>query len=302
MAKTKISITINEKTLQDIDSIIDNVYIRNRSQDIEHLAKNALGENKTAVILLGGNEGNIKISKNEFSPTARIKNSTVIGMAIKKLRENNFKTLFIVARHNLLTKMFEMLKDGAEYGVKINYVEEKSANGTADSLRLLKGKIKNNFIVVYGDIIFSKINIEEKSSNGTADSLELLKGKINTNFIVVYGDIIFSKINIDELWNDHIKQNSVATIMLTTSPKPSEKGTVRVEGNKVLTFTQKQKKSDIYLVFSPIFVAEPQIFEYSGSSLESNVFPKLAEKGLLNGHLSSEKELHIHTKKDLDRI
>ena len=265
MTKTKISITINEKILQDIDSIIDNVYIRNRSHAIEHLAKNALGENKTAVILLGGNEENIKISKDEFRPTARIKNSTVIGMAIKKLRENNFKTLFIVARHNLLTKMFEMLKDGAEYGVKINYVEEKSANGTADSLRLLKGKIKNNFIVVYGDIIFSKINIEE-------------------------------------LWNDHIKQNAVATIMLTTSSKPSEKGTVRVEGNKVLTFTQKQKKSDIYLVFSPIFVAEPQIFEYSGSSLESNVFPKLAEKGLLNGHLSSEKELHIHTKKDLDRI
>ena len=158
-----------------------------------------------------------------------------------------------------------MLKDGTDYGVKINYVEEKSSNGTADSLGLLKGKIK-------------------------------------TNFVVVYGDVIFSKINIDELWNDHIKQNSIATIMLTTSPKPSEKGTVRVEGNRVLTFEQKPKKSDIYLVFSPIFVTEPQIFEYSGPSLESDVFPELAEKGLLNGHLSSEKEIHIHSKKDLDRI
>lgn len=55
MSKSKISITINEKTLKEIDFIVDNVYIRNRSQAIEHLVKNALGENKAAVILLGGN-------------------------------------------------------------------------------------------------------------------------------------------------------------------------------------------------------------------------------------------------------
>ncbi|MBS3105464.1 hypothetical protein J4234_04355 [Candidatus Woesearchaeota archaeon] len=265
MPKTKISITINGKTLQDIDSIIDNIYIRNRSQAIEHLAKNALGENKAAVILLGGNDGHLRISKEDYRPTARIKNNSVIELGLKKLRENNFKTVFIVARHNLLTKLFEMLKDGTNYGVKINYIEEKSSNGTADSLRLLKGRV-------------------------------------NANFLVVYGDLIFNKINIEELWNDHIKQNAIATIMLTTSSKPSEKGTVRVEGNKVLAFTQKPKKSDIYLVFSPIFVAEPQIFEYSGASLEFNVFPELADKGLLNGHLSSEKEVHIHTKRDVENL
>ncbi|MBI2659757.1 hypothetical protein HYX07_01180 [Candidatus Woesearchaeota archaeon] len=265
MPKSKISITINEKTLQDIDSIIDNIYIRNRSQAIEHLAKNALGENKSAVILLGGDEGHIRIGRDEYRPTAKIRNSFVIELALKKLRENNFKTIFIVARHALLTRLFEMLKDGTGYGIKISYIEEKSSNGTAGSLRLLKGRI-------------------------------------STNFLVVYGDIVFNKINIEELWNDHIKQNAVATIMLTTSSKPSEKGTVRVEGNKVLTFTQKPRKSDIYLVFSPIFVTEPQIFEYSGNSLESDVFPELAEKGLLNGHLSSEKEIHIHSKKDVDNL
>ncbi len=262
MPKKKISITINGKTLQDIDGIIDNIYIRNRSQAIEHLVNNALGENKIAVILLGGKEEHLRISGNEYRPTAKAGKNIVIGLALKKLRENGFKTVFIVARHALLTRLFEILKDGSAYGVKINYIEEKIAKGTADSLRLLKGKISSNFLVVYGDIIFSRINIEE-------------------------------------LWNDHIKQNAVATIMLTTSSKPSEKGTVRVEGNKVLTFTQKPRESDIYLVFSPIFVAEPHIFDYNGASLESDVFPGIAEKGLLNGHLSSEKELHVHSRKDL---
>jgi len=265
MSKKKISITINEKTLNDIDAIIDNIYIRNRSQAIEHLASNALGENKTAVILLGGDEKRLKISENEYRPTAKIKNNTIVEFALKKLRENNFKTIFIIARNKLLTRLFEILKDGVSYGVKINY-------------------------------------IEEKTSNGTAESLKLVRGKINANFLVVYGDLYFSKINIEELWNDHLKQNSIATIMLTTSSKPSEKGTVKVEGNKVLAFTQKPKKSDIYLVFSPIFVADPQIFEYAGTSLESDLFPALAEKALLNGHLSSEKEVHVHSKRDLSRI
>ena len=265
MSKKKISITINEKTLSGIDTIIDNIYIRNRSQAIEHLIKNALGDNKNAVILLGGSETHLRIPKYGYRPTAKIRGITVIELGIKKLRDNNFKSIFIIARHNLLTKLFELLKDGADYGVKIQYIEEKSSNGTADSLRLLKGKV-------------------------------------NANFLAVYGDIIFNKINIDELWNDHIKHNSIATIMLTTSPKPSEKGTVKVEGNKVLSFTQKQKKSDIYLVFSPIFVAEPNVLDYEGPSLEFDVFPALAEKGLLNGYLSSEKEAHIHSKKDLERI
>jgi|TARA_B100001971_G_C18256340_1_gene582478 NDP-sugar pyrophosphorylase family protein len=262
--KTKISITINKKTLGDIDSIIDNVYIRNRSQAIEHLAKNALGENKTAVIMAGGAEEKLKIGDN-YRMTVKVKNSTLVEVAIGKLRDNGFKTIYIVARPKILTRLFEILKDGSMYGVKVNYVEE--------------GK-----------------------SNGTADSLKLLKGKINSNFLVVYGDLYFNKIKIDGLWNEHIKQNSVVTIVLTTSSRPSEKGTVKVEGNKVLNFTQKPKESDIYLVFSPIFVTGPEIFEYSGASLEKDVFPILAERGLLNAHLSSEKEVHVHTMMDVNKV
>jgi NDP-sugar pyrophosphorylase family protein len=262
--KDKISITIERSVLKDIDSIVDNIYIRNRSQAIEHLVNLALGENKTAVILAGGPEDKIKVS-NDYRITIDINGKSVVQRAVEKLRESGFKNIFIVARQTLLTKIFNIMRDGSTYGVKISYIEEKKSNGTAESLRLLKGKIDSEFLVVYGDIIFKKINIEE-------------------------------------LWNDHLKQNALATIMLTTSSKPSEKGTLRVEGNKVLTFTQKPKESDIYLVFSPIFVACPEIFEYSGQSLEKNVFPEIASRNLLNGHLSSEKEIHIHSTEDIKAL
>ncbi len=259
--KQKISITINKEILKRIDSVVDNVIIRNRSQAIEHLVNNALGENRAAVILSGGDEKSMKISENEYRITARIGKSTLVEKAVKKLRQNSFKNIFIIARSNILTKVFEILKDGSSYGVKVSYVEEKKSNGSAESLRLLNGKL-------------------------------------NFSFLVVFGDIIFDKINIEELWNQHVRQNAIATLMLTTSPKPSSKGIVKMEGTKILKFEQKPEHSDIYIGFSSMFAAEPEILSYRGQSLEYDVFPKLAEKGLLEGHLSSEKEVHIHTKED----
>ena len=104
---TKISITINEKIINEIDSIIDNIFIRNRSQAIEYLVQNSLGGNKTAVILSGGPEKKISIPGIGYRPLAKLNGSTVIEKAIKKLRENGFKKIYIVARHKILTKIFE---------------------------------------------------------------------------------------------------------------------------------------------------------------------------------------------------
>ncbi len=260
--KKKISITMDENILKDIDAIIDNIIIRNRSQALEFLAKNALGENKTAVVLSGGDESSLKISEKEYRITAKIGNSTVVERAIKKLRESGFKEIYIIARQKVLTSVFDIVKDGSSYSVKINYVEEKESKGSGDTLNLVKGKIKKNFLAVYGHILFDKINIEE-------------------------------------LWNRHVRQNSVATLLLTTVANPKEKGTVIMEGDKILDFVQKPKQTDIYLVFSPIFVATPDIFNYCEGRLEYEVFPKLAKLRLLAGHVSAEKEQHIHTAEDV---
>jgi metal-responsive CopG/Arc/MetJ family transcriptional regulator len=45
--KKKISITIGDHTIRDIASIIDNLFIRNRSQAIEYLVSSSLSEKKT---------------------------------------------------------------------------------------------------------------------------------------------------------------------------------------------------------------------------------------------------------------
>ncbi|MBD3204364.1 hypothetical protein GF327_08795 [Candidatus Woesearchaeota archaeon] len=259
--KKKISITMNRKTLKEIDNIIDKIYIRNRSQAIELLVNKALGENKNAVLLSGGPEDLLAINS-EFRITAKIKDSYLIEHAINKLREDGFKNIYIVGRHKIITKVFNIVQNGSKYGVELTYIEEQESQGTADSLRLLRGRI-------------------------------------NSTFLVIYGDILFNRINIEELWNTHIKKTGIATLMLTTTPNPNKKGVVKIEGSKILEFEQKPKGSDIYLGFSSIFIAQPELLEYSGKSLEKDIFPVLAKKGMLNGHLSANKEKHIHTKQDI---
>ncbi len=262
--KEKISITIEESLLKEIDNSIDNIYVRNRSQAIERFITKSIGEEKTAVILAGGEESRILIGE-EFMIGMGIGGKPLLEHGIKKLRESGFKNVFIIGRERVLTRAFEILRDGTAYGVKVNY-------------------------------------IEEKVSRGTANTLKLIRGRVNSRFLVVYGDIYFANISLEKVWEAHLREVPIATLMLTTSPKPSEKGTVTMEGTKVLQFIQKPKESDVYLVFSPIFVAEPEILEYEGGSLERDIFPKLAERGLLRGYLSSEKEIHIHKKEDVKNI
>ena len=87
---------------------------------------------KVAVILSGGTEESQHIPGIGFRPLAKIHGESVVEKALKKLRSHGFKKVFIVARHELLTKFFELVKDGSHYGVEITYVEEQASKGSAD--------------------------------------------------------------------------------------------------------------------------------------------------------------------------
>lgn len=264
--KEKISITVDKQILKNVDSFIDRLFIRNRSQAIEVLLKNYLDKTRPAVILLGGHEERLKIG-NEYTPMVKIKGTPLIERAIKKLRKNNFKDVYIIARKKILDLIFSLLKSGEHYGVKIRY-------------------------------------IEEEESEGSAQSLKLIKKEISSTFLVLYGDIYFDNIKIDDLWNFHIKNNAISTLSLISFGEPSIKGQVFLEGNKIVQFNQKPKpdKNNSYIVWCPICICEPEILQYSGKSLEEDIFPILAKKDLLKGYTNAEREIHIHNKQDLENI
>lgn len=272
--KRKITITIAEKVLKNVDSIVDRVYIRNRSQAVEYLIEKTLGEAKTAVILATGPVQQLQIGRSEYQATISLGTTSVIEIALRNLRENGFKKIFIVGDPLVLTAIFSRVGDGKRYGVQISFVEDRDPPGTGESLRLLKGELKSTFLVVFGDMIFTRIDI-------------------------------------NKLWKHHFRHRGIATIMVNDralikggTAVPINANTVEMDGDLAICVHRKslsaaKSRSEPSLVFSSLFVAEPEIFSYTGNWIENDIFPVLAEKQLLYCYVSSEQALHIHSRDDV---
>lgn len=271
--KEKVTIAIDAKILRSVDSYIDKVYIRNRSQAISYLLEHKLWRDKVAVILATGPSEQLRITKSEYRPTAHIGDKTVIELALSTLRDNGFKKIYVIGEQQILTSIFNVVGNGHSHGVHVEFVEDKNPPGNAASLRLLKGEITSPFLVVFGDILFSHVNI-------------------------------------DKLWKHHFTNNGIATLMatqcsLTKGGKvvPIKYSILNVEGNRVKKVHVAGTLHDDFeegsmLTYSSILVAEPSLLEYSGNWLDSDVFPPLAEKKLLYSYISEEAGFHIHSKED----
>ncbi|MBU1135995.1 MAG: sugar phosphate nucleotidyltransferase [Nanoarchaeota archaeon] len=267
--KKKISITINDKILRDIDSIVDNIFIRNRSQGIEYLIKKALKESKIAIILAGESmKGSPDKIRNRYG--LKVGHLTIIEKIVRKLSDSGFKKIYLIANHLTLTNIFKIIGDGSDYKVKIEFVNEEIEQGTASALKLLKNKINNTFLVVHCDLIFDDVNLLE-------------------------------------LWQKHLDEKKVATLLVSSpvvEPNKPLTGNVKLEGNNIIAYIEKpnRKKINSAIFCRGIFVAEPEIFSYSGKSLEFDVWPELAKKMLLGGHVSCTEHLHVHTHEDLINV
>ncbi len=267
--KKKISITINDKILRDVDSIVDNIFIRNRSQAIEYMIKEAMKESRIAVILAGESR-KMTPGKIRSRYALKIDHLTIIEKEIKKLEYWGFKNIYIIADHKTLTNIFKIIGDGSAYSAKIEYIDEEVPQGTAAAIKLLKGKVKKTFLVVYCDTLLDNLNIPE-------------------------------------LWNHHMKEKMTSTILASSSILSNDDtlfGQLKLEGNKVLSYMEKTapRKINSSIYSRGIYVMEPEIFSYPGKDLESEVFPELAKRKLLGGIISSADHLHVHTHEDLIEV
>ncbi len=260
--KKKISITIEEKLLHGIDHLVDGLVIRNRSQAIEHLINKIITERKTAVILANGLVTRVT-KKDWFRVLGKIKNEPIIETTVRKLRKYNFRNIYIVGEKNLNSEIFKLLGNGSMLGVDIEYVDEKDAEGDHERLKLLNGKIKNTFLIVPGENVF--------------------------------------EINLSEFFKFHITHGGLFTMSLTSHRSPAKTlGNVKLDGIRVVEFHEKPEKTKSHIVASGIFIAEPELLEYSGKWLPFDVYPKLIEKNLLSGFMFSGYWFDINTKKDFE--
>ncbi len=109
-------------------------------------------------------------------------------------------------------------------------------------------------------------------------------------FLTLNGDI-FTDINFKEMIENHNENKSVATIALHEVEDPTRYGVAELaKDNRIKRFIEKPPKeaAPTNLINAGVYVLSPKIFEYIPSgravSMEREIFPKLAEKGVFYGH------------------
>lgn len=263
--KEKISITLDESIVEELKSIVDGIYIRNTSQAIEYLLKKTLSGNNKAVFLCGGGSFNTTES-GYFRPCTPFLKSSAIAHNIRFLKSNGFSEIIIIAQKPKLEEIKMCLTKEKITGIDIKFMENaQDTQGSMDTLRMST--------ILTGTTLFA------------------------------FGDIIFFNNNIQNFWKTHLLYKGTATLYIQSFTKKSgHAGVVSMEGNQITSFIQKAGTQFSLIHFSAVFIAEPEILDYEGHSLEYDIFPQIAKKRKLIGYMSERPVYHFHTEKEIKLI
>ncbi len=109
-------------------------------------------------------------------------------------------------------------------------------------------------------------------------------------FLVINGDLI-TDISYKDLLKSHVEGKAVATIALHEADDPTRYGVAELaDGNRIKRFVEKPSRETepSKLINAGVYVLSPKIFDYipagRATSMEREVFPRLAQEKALFGH------------------
>ena len=141
--KPKVAISLGRALLELVDSKVDGAVIRSRSQAIEFFLRKGLQERSvnTAVLLIKG--------EHQENMLKKLKGKSLIQNQADFFSHYGINNVYIITQHSKNINLLLNEISGAKINVEII---EKDAKGNANALESIKGKIKNSFIVMSGDI------------------------------------------------------------------------------------------------------------------------------------------------------
>jgi len=251
--KERITITLAEKIIKQLDKRVDGKQIKNRSQQIEQILEDALGISipSKAVILAGGKGTRLRpLTLHTPKALVDVNGKNLTEWLFELLKRYNVRDVILSVGY-LADNIRDYFTDGSKFGMNVDYVEEKTPLGTAGPLKMAQDKLTDSFIC----------------SNG--DELKC--------------------INIARMYRLHKRKGALATIALTSVEDPSQYGVARLDGSRIMEFVEKPKKEDApsNLINSGFYIIEPEVIEMIPKNkfcmLEKDVFPQLAKEGKLRG-------------------
>ena len=250
--RSRITITISEDLLKQVDTTIDNRTVRNRSQAIESLLRQTLTPSvSTAVILAGGSlTSDPQTGKDIPKSLISINNRPVIVHLLEHLRKANFTKVVICTSPNSSEEIKLALKKEGDLGIPIVYSNEPEKLGTGGAIKYASEHIPDNpFLVIHGDVLTD------------IDLLELVSF-FNTS-------------------------KTLAVLAIKPRPGRLSYGRVFLEGSNVIDFQVPDKASAISLVNTGIYIFDHSVFDIFPDKkyfkIEEEVIPELVKRNQVAG-------------------
>lgn len=170
------------------------------------------------VIMAGGKGMRLRpLTKNIPKPMLKVGDKPILQTLIEKFRESGYKNFVICV--NYKSKIIkDFFSDGKKFGVKIEYIHEKSRMGTAGALSLFKHKPTELFFVINGDLL--------------------------------------TNLDFEKLLNFHYEHNSEATMSVREYNIESPYGEVKLDNEKIIAIQEKPKHK--YFVNAGVYVLNPK--------------------------------------------
>ncbi|MBI4052733.1 MAG: nucleotidyltransferase family protein [Candidatus Diapherotrites archaeon] len=262
--RVRATITIKKDLLEQVDRLVDGTSIRSRSQAMESLLSKILSDFRLsqALVLAGGRKSEL-LWNGRPKFLEKINDKALLQTVMDSIHEFNVNNFLVYVDSNAEEIISGIRAKSPPYAV--DFIEGDRPTGTISPLLKAKARLKDTFLVAYGDTITS--------------------------------------INLNDMLSFHRKNKAIATVALTTVSNPKKYGVATLEGNNIVDFVQKPTKNvQSYLVNAGYFIFEPEIFKYVSRNMENierDLFPKLAEKRLLFGYPFQGVYLNVNSREDL---
>ena len=201
-----------------------------------------------AVILVGGEGTRLRpLTCNMPKAMVPVLNTPFLEHVIGNLSRHNVREIIITLGH-LAQPIKEIFGTGSRFGVRLNYVLEKTALGTA-------GAVKN------------------------ADRY------LDETFLVLNGDI-FTDLDLTAMAEFHCQRKAKATIALTPVDDPTSYGLIETDAQgRVTRFLEKPSWDQVTtnMINAGTYILEPEVIAHAppktNFSFEHELFPMLLDQG-----------------------
>ncbi len=139
-----------------------------------------------AVILAAGKGTRMgPLTENRPKVMLPIANKPLLEHIILALKTAGIKDFLVVVGYHK-EKVMDYFKDGSWLGVEIEYIEQRTQNGTADAIRTARNSVDGRFLVTNGDVLAGSSDIKKICNAGGEVVLAAKKVALPEEYGILY--------------------------------------------------------------------------------------------------------------------